>query len=126
MWYFFVRYCIYTALLFWLLHMPIVITGGRTSLFLSSQRMPSRYGCVYMLVQLCKGKNYIYVNLIIYVYIRTLRWLYVVITTKVFFGSILYIHSVVGNDTYSTYTKMGGRTSLFLTSQRMPSRYGCV
>ena len=60
-------------------------------------------------------------------YIWTHRWLYVVITTKVvFFGSIFYIHTVVGNDTYSTYTKMGGRTSLFLTSQRMPSRYGCV
>ena len=32
-------------------------------------------------------------------------------------------HSVVGDDTYSLYTKLGGRTSLFLTSQRMPSRY---
>ena len=30
------------------------ITGGRTSLFLTSQRMPSRYGCVHMLIQLCK------------------------------------------------------------------------
>ena len=38
--------------------------------------------------------------------------------------SIFYNRSVVGNDTYFTYTKMGGRTSLFLTSQRMPSRYG--
>ena len=27
---------------------------GSTSLFLSSQRMPSRYGCVHMLIQLCK------------------------------------------------------------------------
>ena len=27
---------------------------GRTSLFLTSQRMPSRYGCVHMLIQLCK------------------------------------------------------------------------
>ena len=39
-------------------------------------------------------------------------------------GSIFYKHTFVGNDTYSTYTKMGGRTSLFLASQRMPSRYG--
>ena len=28
--------------------------GGRTSLFLTSQRMPSRYKCVHMLIQLCK------------------------------------------------------------------------
>ena len=41
----------------------------------------------------------------------------------VFLGKIFYKHNVVGNDTYFTYTKMGGRTSLFLTSQRMPSRY---
>ena len=27
---------------------------GRTSLFLTSQRMPSRYKCVHMLIQLCK------------------------------------------------------------------------
>ena len=40
------------------------------------------------------------------------------------FGSIFYKRTVVGNNTYSIYTKMGGRTSLFLTSQRMPSRYG--
>ena len=39
------------------------------------------------------------------------------------FGSIFYKRTVVGNNTYSIYTKMGGRTSLFLTSQRMPSRY---
>ena len=38
-------------------------------------------------------------------------------------GSIFHWHSVVGNNTYSINTKMGGRTSLFLTSQRMPSRY---
>ena len=41
----------------------------------------------------------------------------------VFFGKILYKRSVVGNNTYFINTKMGGRTSLFLTSQRMPSRY---
>ena len=28
--------------------------AGRTSLFLTSQRMPSRYKCVHMLIQLCK------------------------------------------------------------------------
>ncbi len=27
---------------------------GSTSLFLTSQRMPSRYGCVHMIIQLCK------------------------------------------------------------------------
>ena len=41
----------------------------------------------------------------------------------IFFGKIFYKHNVVGNDTYFIDTKMGGRTSLFLTSQRMPSRY---
>ena len=39
---------------------------------------------------------------------------------------IFYWHTVVGNNIYFKHTKMGGRTSLFLTSQRMPSRYGCV
>ena len=43
-----------------------------------------------------------------------------------FLGSIFYWHSVVGNNTYYMYTELGGRTSLFLASQRMPSRYGCV
>ena len=33
-----------------------------------------------------------------------------------FLGSIFYTHSVVGKNTYLMYTKMGGRTSLFLTS----------
>ena len=60
-----------------------VIYGVRTSLFLTSQRMPSRYGDVHEHLQLYKRNNYIYVNVIIYVYIRTHRWLYVVITTKV-------------------------------------------
>ena len=59
-----------------------VIYGVRTSLFLTSQRMPSRYGGVHEHLQLYKRNNYIYVNVIIYVYIRTHRWLYVVITTK--------------------------------------------
>ena len=35
-------------------------------------------------------------------------------------GYILYLITVVGGNTYSTGTKMGARTSLFLTSQRMP------
>ena len=39
------------------------------------------------------------------------------------FGSIFYLYNVVGKNTYLMYTKMGGRTSLFLTSPRMPSRY---
>ena len=60
-----------------------VIYGVRTSLFLTSQRMPSRYGGVHEHLKLYKRNNYIYVNVIIYVYIRTHRWLYVVITTKV-------------------------------------------
>ena len=38
-------------------------------------------------------------------------------------GSMCFWLNVVGDDTYSLYTKLGGRTSLFLTSQRMPSRY---
>ena len=46
-----------------------------------------------------------------------------VINDKGMMGDIFYWHTVVGNNTYSIYTKMGGRTSLFLTSQRMPSRY---
>lgn len=32
------------------------------------------------------------------------------------FGSIFYVISVVGVNTYFTYIKMGGRTSLLLTS----------
>ena len=40
---FWVIYFINTALLLRFLHIPIAITGGRTSLFLTSQRMPSRY-----------------------------------------------------------------------------------
>ena len=42
------------------------------------------------------------------------------------FGQILYKQTVVDDKTYQTHTKMGVRTSLFLTSQRMPSRYGCA
>ena len=87
---------------------PIVITGGRTSLFLTSQRMPSRYGCVHKHLQLYKRNNYIYVNVIIYVYMNTSA---VVCChnneSAVFFSSILYGVSFVGNDTYFTYTKMG-------------------
>ena len=41
-------------------------------------------------------------------------------------GSIFYIISIVGDNTYSGNTKMVGRTSLFLSSQRMPSRYKSV
>ena len=37
------------------------------------------------------------------------------------FGFIFYGHNVVGNNIYCTNTKMGGRTSLFLSSQRMPA-----
>ena len=43
-----------------------------------------------------------------------------------FLGSILYIHSVVGGFVNLIDDIYGVRTSLFLTSQRMPSRYGCV
>ena len=42
------------------------------------------------------------------------------------FDSIFYKHNVVGNNIYFMCTKMGVRTSLFLTSQHMPSRYGCA
>ena len=70
------RYCMGTTLLFWLLHMPIVITGGRTSLFLTSQRMPSRYGCVCEFIQLYKWNNYIYVNGIINVIINGIIYVY--------------------------------------------------
>ena len=66
-----------------------VIYGVRTSLFLTSQRMPSRYGGVHEYLQLYKRNNYIYVNVIIYVYIRTHRCLYVVITTKVKYGGTM-------------------------------------
>ncbi len=40
-------------------------------------------------LQLYKLNNYIYVTVIIYVYIRTHRWLYVVITTKVIYGDTM-------------------------------------
>ncbi len=52
--------------------------------------MPSRYGCVHEHSQLYKRNNYIYVNVIIYVYIRTHQWLYVVITTKVRYFLVRY------------------------------------
>ena len=39
--------------------------------------------------------------------------------------SILYTHCVVGGVVNCTGVIYGVRTSLFLTSQRMPSRYGC-
>ena len=52
--------------------------------------VPSRYGCVHEHLQLYKRNNYIYVNVIIYVYIRTHRWLYVVITTKVRYFLVRY------------------------------------
>ena len=58
-------------------------------MFLTSQRMPSRYGGVHEHLQLYKRNNYIYVNVIIYVYIRTHRWLHVVITTKVKYGGTM-------------------------------------
>ena len=41
------------------------------------------------------------------------------------FGEILYWHNVVGGIVNCTGVIYGVRTSLFLTSQRMPSRYGC-
>ena len=43
-----------------------------------------------------------------------------------FLVSILYTHSVVGGVLNHTGVIYGARTSLFLSSQRMPSRYGCV
>ena len=66
-----------------------VITGGRTSLFLTSQRMPSRYGCVHMRIQSNKS---------------SLRKMFI----GDIFDSIFYRYNVVGEDTYSMYTKMGG------------------
>ena len=65
------------------------IYGGRTSLFLTSQRMPSRYGRVQMLIQSNKS---------------SLR--------KMFIGDIFdyrfYCNNVVGGGAYFMYTKMGG------------------
>ena len=62
---------------------------GRTSLFLTSQRMPSRYGRVQMLIQSNKS---------------SLR--------KMFIGDIFdykfYCNNVVGGGAYFMYTKMGG------------------
>ena len=63
--------------------------GGRTSLFLTSQRMPSRYGCVHMRIQSNKS---------------SLRKMFI----GDIFDSIFYRYNVVGEDTYSMYTKMGG------------------
>ena len=42
------------------------------------------------------------------------------------FGEIFYRHNVVGGVVNCTNDIYGVRTSLFLSSQRMPSRYGCV
>ena len=65
------------------------------SLLLTSQRMPSRYGGVHEHLKLYKRNNYIYVNVIIYVYIRTHLWLYVVITTKVRYFLVRYFIGAV-------------------------------
>ena len=69
--------------------------------------VPSRYGCVHEHLQLYKRNNYVYVNVIIYVYIRTHRWLYVVITTKVryflvryFINTALLVGLYILNTTY--------------------------
>ena len=40
-------------------------------------------------------------------------------------GLIFYLHSVIGRVVNFVDVIYGVRTSLFLTSQRMPSRYGC-
>ena len=85
-----VIYFINTALLLRFLHMPIAITGGRTSLFLTSQRMPSRY---VLRLQVYRTVEFIGVENICVWY---------------FWGDILYKHSVVGDNTYFIYTKMGG------------------
>ena len=62
---------------------------GSTSLFLTSQRMPSRYGCAHMRIQSNKS---------------SLRKMLI----GDIFDSIFYRYSFVGEDTYSMYTKMGG------------------
>ena len=46
-----------------------------------------------------------------------------VINDKGMMGDIFYQHTVVGGVVYFKNDIYGGRTSLFLTSQRMPSRY---
>ena len=70
-----VLYFIDTALLV-VIHIPYTQKWAR------GFTEPSRYGGVHEHLQLYKRNNYIYVNVIIYVYICTPRWLYVVITTK--------------------------------------------
>ena len=65
------------------------IYGGRTSLFLSSQRMPDVTSGDCEIIQL-------------YEYIIVDR-----ITCDIF-CFIFYGHRVVGNNIYCTYTKMGG------------------
>ena len=101
-----------------------VIYGVRTSLFLASQRMPSRYGRVHTHIQSNKSS-------LLKMFIGDI------------FDSIFYRYSVVGgvvnfiDDIYGGtlpvlkneiidffFARLGtGSTSLFLTSKRMPSRY---
>ena len=73
------------------------IYGGRTSLFLTSQRMPSRY---VLRLQVYRTVEFIGVENICVWY---------------FWGDILYKHSVVGDNTYFIYTKMGGADVIALT-----------
>ena len=47
-----------------------------------------------------------------------------VVNDKGMMGDIFSWHTVVGGVVYFKNDIYGGRTSLFLTSQRMPSRYG--
>ena len=82
-------YFINTALLIMILIICTQKYGGRTSLFLTSQRMPSRYGLVHMRIQSNKS---------------SLRKMFI----GDIFDSIFYRYNVVGEDTYSMYTKMGG------------------
>ena len=80
---FWVRNFIGTSLLV-KIHIP------RTQKWARGFTEPSRYGSVHEHLQLYKRNNYIYVNVIIYVYIRTHSWLYVVITTKVRYFLVRY------------------------------------
>ena len=98
--------------------------GGRTSLFLTSQRMPSRYGRVHMRIQSNKSslRKCLSVIFLILYFIDTTLLVGVYKCINDIYGGTL---PVLKNEIIDFFfARLGtGRTSLFLTSQRMPSRY---
>ena len=96
-------------------------------MFLTSQRMPSRYGRVHMRIQSNKStlRNCLSVIFLILYFIDTTLLVGVYKCINDIYGGTL---PVLKNEIIDFFfARLGtGSTSLFLTSQRMPSRYKSV